>query len=241
MAPVAGGPGARILPASSVSGELRDSLSWSPDGDRLAFGSYVADLATGERRRTAISVVAADGSDLRRVTTRPGLLGEGVSWSPDGRLIAYTGLPDGPSGPGSTTDDPSIPYPPRDVFVIGADGTGERNLTTTPALETGPEWSPDGDALAFETAADGEAHRLTTIRMNGPTPVGASAIGPESPWFVWSPDGTRLLWLELTPLAAETYRSTLQSIDRDFREQPTALQAVDGQIVCAPSWQRLDP
>ena len=241
VAPVAGGPGTRILAPSSVSGELRDSLSWSPDGGRLAFGSYVADLATGERRRTAISVVAADGSDLRPVTTRPGLLGEGLSWSPDGRLIAYTGLPDAPSSPGSTADDPSIPYPPRDVFVIGADGTGERNLTTSPALETGPEWSPDGDALAFETAADGEAHRLTTIRMNGPTPVAPAALGPESPWFVWSPDGTRLLWPELVPLTAETYRSTLQSIDRDFRERPTALQAVDGQIVCAPSWQRLDP
>ena len=116
VAPVAGGPGTRILAPSSVSGELRDSLSWSPDGGRLAFGSYVADLATGERRRTAISVVAADGSDLRPVTTRPGLLGEGLSWSPDGRLIAYTGLPDAPSSRRIDRGRPVDPVPaPRRV------------------------------------------------------------------------------------------------------------------------------
>ncbi len=102
-------------------------------------------------------------------------------------------------------------------------------------------WSPDGQSLAFETSADGEAHRLSTIRMNGPTPLGPPVLGPESPWFVWSPDGTRLLWLELATLVTDTFRSTLHSIDRDYRESPIALQTVDGQIVCAPTGRGLVP
>ena len=77
--------------------------------------------------------------------------------------------------------------------------------------------------------------------MNGPTPVNVPVLGPESPWFVWSPDGSELLWLEVTSLGAEANRSTLHSIDRDLRQPSKTLQAVDGLIVCTPSWQRLAP
>lgn len=240
LAPVAGGPGMRIVPGSDIPGEFYDTPLWSPDGGHIAFGSYVADATTGERHRRAISVVGADGSDVRRLTARPGLLDDGMSWSPDERFLAYVGLPDGVPIPISTTDAPAV-FPPRDVFVIGVDGTGDRALTNTPASEIRPEWSPDGAVLAFETFADGEAHRLTTVHMNGPTPVGLPVLGPESPWFVWSPDGAKLLWLEVTSLGSEANRSTLHAIDRDLRGSSTTLRAVDGLIVCAPSWQRLEP
>ena len=240
VAPVAGGPGIRVVPGSDASNEFYDSPLWSPDGGRIAFGSFVADSTTGERQRRAISVVAADGTDLRRLTARPGLLDDGMSWSPDGRFFAYVGLPDGPSIPTSTTDAPAA-FPPRDVFVIGVDGTGDRALAVSPASESQPEWSPDGAVLAFETSADGEAHRLTTVHMNGPTPVGLPVVGPETPWFVWSPDGSALLWLEVTSLGSEASRSTIHSIDRDLRGPPTTVRAVDGLIVCTPSWQRLEP
>jgi Tol biopolymer transport system component len=42
-------------------------------------------------------------------------------------------------------------YPVRDVFVIGADGAGERNLANTPASESHLAWSSDGTALAYAT------------------------------------------------------------------------------------------
>ncbi|HEX2755678.1 MAG TPA: hypothetical protein VHM48_09455 [Candidatus Limnocylindrales bacterium] len=77
--------------------------------------------------------------------------------------------------------------------------------------------------------------------MNGPTPIGPTLIGPESAWFVWSPDGAALLWLEVRALGSEAFRSTIQSIDRDFRQAPVTLRTVDGLIVCTPSWQRLEP
>jgi Tol biopolymer transport system component len=244
VAMVAGGSPTRILPASIVRDESYSSPLWSPGGDRIAFGTYVADPATGERHRTAISVVAPDGSGLHRLTTRAGVLDDAMSWSADGRFLAYLGVPDARdvhSIPPTASGGPQGGSPPGDVFVIGADGSGDRNVTNTPASEHGPAWSPDGAVLAFDTSADGEAHRLTTVRMNGPTPVGPPVLGPASEWFVWSPDGSELLWLEVTSLGTEAYRSTIHSTDPEFRQPPTTLQAVDGLIVCPPSWQRLEP
>jgi WD40 repeat protein len=240
VAPIAGGPGTRIVTASNLLDDAYESPLWSPDGGRIAFAGSVAD-GSGERHRSAIYVVDVDDAELRRLTTRPALLGDGMSWSPDGRFLAYPGLPDGAPIPPSSDANPPVAYPPRDVFLIGADGSGDRNLTSTPASESQPDWSPDGAYLAFGTAADGEAHRITAIHMNGPTPGGPPALGPESEWFVWSPDGTALLWLEVSSLGSEKYRSTLHSVDRDFRQAPLTLQAVDGLIVCKPSWQRLEP
>ena len=192
------------------------------------FGAYVSDSATGEVQRTAIDVVAADGSDRRRLTTRPGLVDDGMSWSPDSRYLAYLGLADGPGTPAA------------DLYVIGVDGSGERQLTETPATEHHPEWSPDGAFLAFETSSEGLADRLTTIKMDGAAPLDLPSLGPESEWFVWSPEGRQLLWQEVTTVASESFRTTLHSIDREFRQPSTTLQVVDGLIVCPPSWQRLD-
>ena len=100
VAPVDGGQGVRDRLDLDHSGRVGDSPLWSPDGRLIAFVTFVTDDATGERRRTAIEVVAADGSDRRRLTTRPGLLEDGMSWSPDGRYLAYVAAAD-PSSVGA--------------------------------------------------------------------------------------------------------------------------------------------
>ena len=241
VAPVTGGPGIRVVPATNVPGESQASPVWSPDGSSIAFVAYAADAVTGDRRRSAIDVVAADGSDRRRITTRPGLLDDGLSWSPDGRSLAYAGVTDARPIPSSSGDGAPIALPARDLFVIGADGKGDLDVTNTAGSETQPAWSPDGTALAFDTSGDGEAHRLTTVRMNGPTPAGRPILGPEAAWFLWSPDGTALLWPEVTTVGPETFHTTIHSIDRDFRQAAVTLQSLDGQVVCPPSWQRLEP
>ena len=64
----------------------------------------------------------ADGSGERRLTQ----FGRQARWSPDGRMIAFLSL-------GADVE----------IFVMDADGSGQRNLTRTPnADEVGFAWSP---------------------------------------------------------------------------------------------------
>jgi Tol biopolymer transport system component len=238
IAPIDGRPGFRIALQPVAANESFGGLVWTPDGSRIAFERSVGDPVTGERRRSAIDVIASDGTGLVELTIRSGLAGDGLSWSPDGRFLAYAGVPDAGPAPIPSVEIPRVP--PRDIFVVAADGSGDRAVTDSAVTEDQPEWSPDGAVLAFRTSEDGEAHRLTTVRMNGPTAVGPPVPGPATESFVWSPDGTELLWLEVTTLGPEAWRSTFHTIDPDGQRPLATLQAVDGLVVCKPSWQWLE-
>jgi WD40-like Beta Propeller Repeat len=222
-----GSAAVRVVAASTVAGESYVAPVWSPDGRLIAFGVATRDAASGASARVAIDVVGVDGTGRRRLTTRSGHAEDALAWSPDGRHLAYAGADLG---------DRSI-----DLYIVGVDGTGESRVTDTPLIEHDVAWSADGAFLGFETSTEGAPDRLTTLRMDGAAGVGQPMLGPESDWFVWSPDGRQLLWQELETVAPETFRTTLHSIDPEMRGPPTTLQVVDGLIVCTPSWQRLAP
>jgi TolB protein len=221
---------------------------WSPDGRHIAFAQTVA-VVNGDNSgsyRSAIYVVDADGSNLRRLTGRPGTDDIGISWSPDGRYIAYVGLPDGsplPSlGAGNAPQD-SL-GPPLDVFVIGADGAGDRNLTNSSANDSQPEWSPDGRRLAYQTSDGGTGYRLTVVLMDGPAAAGPPILGPMLQSYAWAPDGTTLIFVQGLvgdPSAGtSTFSSVIRSVDAELLGPSVAVLSVDGTIPCAPSWQRLN-
>jgi dipeptidyl aminopeptidase/acylaminoacyl peptidase len=237
VSPTAGGDAIRVVLPSGDPHEVFLAPAWSPDSHRIAFARVVSvgEGDTASEYRSAIDVVDADGSNLRHLTTRVGTTDLGLAWSPDGRSIAYTGLQDGSPIPAKSPDGF---YPPSDIFVINADGTGERSLTSTPGDESQPAWSPDGTRLAWVTQL-GDAGLLTSVRMDAGTPLGSPIQGPESGWFTWSPDGTALLFAGLR--AGGLRGDALMLVDPDFRLAPTTLRDIDGTLLCPPSWQRLNP
>ena len=140
---VNGGAPRRLTPA--VSG-----ASWSPDGQRIAFAKPDGD-------EVALYTIAADGTDVHRVTTITGwwhLPGEdpdptqarvAVAWSPDGRHILYS-------------CDPAI-------CVVDLEGrlVGEAPLAPPYYYGEGVSlaaWSPDGARIALVSPAGQLKNRI---------------------------------------------------------------------------------
>jgi TolB protein len=193
------------------TGELREIArnvsyypSWSPDGSQLVF----ADLF-GE----TMWIINADGTD-RRVLTE-GTLDRWPSWSPDGTRIAFirdhylhvmsidgtavkrlAGLGTSNYMPSWSPDGNRLTFHAGGgIFVIGADGTGLLRLTPNGNPDHGqrsmsgenPQWSPDGQWIAFTEINGG----VWLVRPDG-TGLGRIFDTVTTPHVSWSPDSRNL-------------------------------------------------
>ena len=90
--------------------------------------------------RLGIYVASVDGSGVRNLTPKPvGAAYAAPAWSPDGRKIAFTSERDGNS----------------EIYLMNADGSGQRSLTLNLAYDGDPAWSPDGQKITFVSNRDG--------------------------------------------------------------------------------------
>lgn len=82
------------------------------------------------------------------------------------------------------------------IFLIGADGSGNRQLTNTQEMnETGPAWSPDGSKIAFYAYGDTQNADIYLMNADGTNMVNVTDSPEENDRYVaWSPDGTRLVF-----------------------------------------------
>src|SRR5450432_1589622 len=80
----------------------------------------------------------------------------------------------------------------RDIYVIRADGTGRRRLTTEISVETQPSFSRDGTKLAFASDRDGGVMQiyLMDLATGLATLVTQRTEGAHDPTFTL--DGTRV-------------------------------------------------
>lgn len=176
----------------------RDNVpAWSPDGKRIAFERFKRDESTSR-----VLVVNPDTGATRTVVPCTGsrcAYAIDPYFSPDSRSIAY-----------ARTVSPPSRHPPEwrlytAIFMVGLDGTGSRQVSSTPprrkgsfAVETtDPTFSPDGKLLAFiRTRHSPEEHSAVFVQPIG-SPRAARRITPwqkncqDRPTF--SPDGQLVL------------------------------------------------
>ena len=139
-----------------------------------------------QQDRTGRDVHDADPNESRVDTTTGdrsefGALPAGA-WlydvSPDGSRIAFTMVTSGRN----------------QVWIMGMDGTGLRQLTHDPYEAVDPDWSPDGARLVYVGFGRGDSRDLFVIDVEGGKPHKV-ATEPEDPWNPrWSGDGSRILY-----------------------------------------------
>ena len=113
----------------------------SPDGQSLAY-------TTAEGAEERVYIQSTSGAHS------PWPLRAGPAsvprWSPDGRSIAFA---------------PDRSYY-RGIYVIQADGTGERQLTNVGGW---PVWWPDGRHISYLATAEDGTQRIQTVAVDGGT------------------------------------------------------------------------
>jgi Tol biopolymer transport system component len=173
-------PGGTHRRLSDGYARLNRRASWSPDGTQLAF------LRDGGSFEAHLNTIRADGTELRQLSSLPidVVLGAQPAWSPDGSMLAVTTWVNSP------IDLLTGNKPGRDLYVVAADGSGERRLTQSGehgVSDRGPTWSADGSRLAFESLDREKVSRsaLYTVRADGRCERRVAAVDGWRP--VWQP------------------------------------------------------
>jgi Tol biopolymer transport system component len=167
----------------------------SPDGKTIVFTS----LKDGD---LDIYTMHVDGTNVRRLTTQPGYDG-GAWWSPDGTKIVYRAwhyAPEDTAGLRQYRDllAQRLVRPNRmELWVMNADGSGQRQITQLGGANFGPSWTPDGRRIIFSSnyrnprSGNFDLY-LVSLDGTGLEQVTTSAVFDGFPMF--SPDGTKLVW-----------------------------------------------
>lgn len=95
-------------------------------------------------------------------------------WSPDGQTIAY---------------EESVENP--DIWIMNADGTDRRSLTSDNHKNEQPNWSPDGDWLAFVSDRT-DTKCVFVCRRNGSEIKQLTEDVGDALYPTWSPSGSQI-------------------------------------------------
>jgi Tol biopolymer transport system component len=207
--------------------------------------------ASGKKRRYSwdydetfdIFSARLDGSGTRRLTDSPGYDAEGAS-SPDGRKIVFCSMRDAyPPSRLSADDQKRLEIDPAyfgEIYIMNADGTGQRRLTDWPGYDGGPFFDPSGEFILWRHFDEsGMLADIYTMRLDGSERLGLTDFQSMSwaPYF--HPSGEYVIF------ASNKYGFSnfeLFLVDAGGRREPvrvTHTDGFDGLPVFSPDGNRI--
>jgi len=156
------------------------SVSWSPDGHRLAYIDHVTVTKAGWADSGDLAI--ADLTAHTTATLTHGVAASDPAWAPDGRQIAFKASN---SSAGTSQLD-----------LVGADGANPHRLSTVDSDNAGfsaPQWSPDGTRLLV-WGGTGTHDVFVLDAATGQVTNLTNSENADDFWATWSNDGSRIAY-----------------------------------------------
>jgi dipeptidyl aminopeptidase/acylaminoacyl peptidase len=122
-----------------------------------------------------------------------------VRVSPDGRRVAYT-----VSDAVMTPDKSEIL---TQIWIANADGSDAFQATHAEKSSTNPQWSPDGNWLAFTSTRKENKNNIYLLRLGGGEAEPLTDVKTGVGNFAFSPDGRSIAYTMRDPLSDEEEKS----------------------------------
>ncbi|GAB3642471.1 TolB family protein [Spirosoma arcticum] len=152
----------------------------TPDGQTIIISANANN--PGGSTNSNVFTLPLTGGEPTRITAQGPSYWHGVS--PDGKTLAFVG--ERPVGP----DD----KPDYDIYSVPIGGGPETRLTTAPGLDDGPEYSPDGKYIYFNSFRT-DRMQIWRMRADGSQPEQITSDAYAN-WFPHlSPDGRWMLFI----------------------------------------------
>ncbi len=201
------------LPIQLTNGPLWFyDMSAGEDGKKI--------LAAGTQRRGQL--VRYDATTHQAVPYLSGISAGELSFSRDGKWIAY------------------VSYPDMSIWRCRTDGTERLQLTNSTAA-TLPRWSPDGSKIAFISAVWGKPWKIFVVSAQGGTAQELIAESKNEVDVDWSADGNQLVFGRLSeqsdaePLQIQLYDLRTQKLSAipDSAGLFSPRWSPDGRVIAA--------
>lgn len=166
----------RLSPANARDGSPRLSPRLSPDGKRIVFTSSAEPSPN-------IYSMNADGTDRKRLTNN--FSDRSPSFSPDGKRIVWSASVASQGASGSSTRD--------QIWVMNADGSNQKALTSSAGGKYWPSFSPDGQKIIFIGRGDGSRISWMNLDGTGLTSIDQEISNAGSNYL--SPDGAQIVFI----------------------------------------------
>ncbi len=200
------------------------ACKWSPDGKQMAYTA--ADPPTAEEEKASkeltdirvvdenvkmnrlyVSPVEKDAEgkrEARKLTSGDFSVGD-FDWSPDGRTIAF-------SHARTPRDDDMLR---ADISLVDVATAIVKPLVNTPAAETSPLYSPDGQWIAYVASDDpptwGTDNRIQLVPAAGGATKQLATTFDRQPALVgWSADARRIYYAECRGTTTQLYALPLE-------------------------------
>lgn len=170
--------------------------AFSPDGQQIAFTARVSDARAGDDGTPSVIeyedvfAAPAQGGLVRRLTMFEANAVEDVTWSPDGKEIAFASDADGD----------------YDIYIVSIEGGAPRPLTRNTGEDRDPAWSPDGKYIAFASDRSGPGFlEVWRIAPNGADLKQLTDNVNSSYAPAWSPDSAEIVFLSNRRVNTDLY------------------------------------